>query len=174
MLSGRAHISSFYRHTLTHQRFCGQKTSWSADFCKAASSKTLAINRACNWQSSQTYILAPLHRCCSIIVHSAASRRQAPATSHCAAKTACSAYSTLALHSRQALPVPMARQAADSMHSSAACRAYVGEATPPAGEYHCNDFEWEDLQREAEALLRARSAQLQVALAHLGFVHDGG
>lgn len=174
MLSGTAYISSFYRHTLTHQRCCWHKTSWSATFCKAASSKTLASSRACNWQSSQTYILAPLHHCCSTIVHSAASRRQAPATSHCAAKTACSAHSKLAFHSRQALSVPMARQAAVSLHSSAACRAYVGEATPPAGEYHCNDFEWEDLRREAETLLRTRSAQLQVAFAHQGCVHDGG
>lgn len=58
--------------------------------------------------------------------------------------------------------VPMARLSSRSMHSSAACRAYVGEATAAAGEYHCNDFEWEDLRQEAEALLSARKAHQQV------------
>lgn len=53
-------------------------------------------------------------------------------------------------------------EASRSMHSTAACRAYVGEATPAAAEYHCNDFDWEDLKQEAEAVLANRRAQLQV------------
>ncbi|KAL3133398.1 hypothetical protein ABBQ38_007267 [Trebouxia sp. C0009 RCD-2024] len=48
-----------------------------------------------------------------------------------------------------------------SKHSTAACRAYVGEATPAAAEYHCNDFDWEQLKQEAEAMLAERSAQRQ-------------
>ncbi|KAL0035798.1 hypothetical protein WJX77_003039 [Trebouxia sp. C0004] len=55
----------------------------------------------------------------------------------------------------------MARQSSHSMHSSVACRAYVGEATPAAGEYHSNDFEWENLKREAEAMLSARKVHQQ-------------
>lgn len=53
-----------------------------------------------------------------------------------------------------------------SMHSTAACRAYVGEATPAADEYHSEDFDWEDWRREAEALLAARSAQQQGIVGH--------
>ena len=49
-----------------------------------------------------------------------------------------------------------------SVHSMAAYRAYVGEATPAAGEYHCNDFDWEELRQEAEQLLAARKGQQQV------------
>ena len=49
-----------------------------------------------------------------------------------------------------------------SMHSTAACRAYVGEATPAAAEYHCSDFDWEELKQEAEEMLAKRRAQLQV------------
>ncbi len=60
--------------------------------------------------------------------------------------------------------VSMATQPAQNLHSAAACRAYVGEATPAAGEYHCNDFDWEDLRQEAEALLAERKTQQQVRL----------
>lgn len=49
-----------------------------------------------------------------------------------------------------------------SMRSTAACRAYVGEATPAAAEYHYNDFDWEELKQEAEEMLAKRRAQLQV------------
>ena len=54
------------------------------------------------------------------------------------------------------------KEASHSMHSTAPCRAYVGEATPAAAEYHCNDFDWEELKQEAEALLAKRHAELQV------------
>lgn len=53
-----------------------------------------------------------------------------------------------------------------SRHSTAACRAYVGEATPAAAEYHCNDFDWEQLKQEAEAMLAERSALQQVTCLH--------
>lgn len=53
-------------------------------------------------------------------------------------------------------------EASSSIDRAAACRAYVGEATPAAAEYHCNDFDWEDLKQEAEAVLAERHAQLQV------------
>lgn len=49
-----------------------------------------------------------------------------------------------------------------SRHSTAVCRAYVGEATPAAAEYHCSDFDWEELKQEAEAMLAERGAQVQV------------
>ena len=52
-----------------------------------------------------------------------------------------------------------------SIHSTAACRAYVGEATPAAAEYHCNDFDWEDLKQEAEAMLAQRRT-VQVTYWH--------
>jgi len=32
------------------------------------------------------------------------------------------------------------------------CGAFVGERTPAAAEYHSNDFDWEDLRAEVEAL----------------------
>lgn len=57
----------------------------------------------------------------------------------------------------------MASQAKHSMHNTAACRAYVGESTPAAAEYHCNDFDWEELKQEAEALLADRHAQHKVS-----------
>ena len=53
-------------------------------------------------------------------------------------------------------------EASSSIHRAAACRAYVGEATPAAAEYHCNDFDWEDLKQEVEAVLATRCTQLQV------------
>ena len=56
-----------------------------------------------------------------------------------------------------------ASQAKHSMHSTATCRAYVGESTPAAAEYHCNDFDWEELKQEAETLLADRHAQLKVS-----------
>ncbi len=35
---------------------------------------------------------------------------------------------------------------------SSICGAFVGERTAPASEYHSNDFDWEDLRAEVEAL----------------------
>ncbi len=32
------------------------------------------------------------------------------------------------------------------------CGAFVGEKTAGASEYHSNDFDWEDLRAEVEAL----------------------
>lgn len=32
-----------------------------------------------------------------------------------------------------------------------AARAFVGEKTATAAEYHCNDFDWEDLRAEVDA-----------------------
>ncbi len=32
------------------------------------------------------------------------------------------------------------------------CGAFVGENTAAASEYHSNDFDWEDLRAEVEAL----------------------
>ena len=66
-------------------------------------------------------------------------------------------------------PAVMAGHSVHSMHSTASCRAYVGEATPAAGEYHSEDFDWEDLRQEAEALLAARSSQQQVMPAFPAF-----
>ena len=40
-----------------------------------------------------------------------------------------------------------------SMRSTTACPAYVGEATASAGEYHCNDFDWEEHKQEVLAQL---------------------
>lgn len=56
------------------------------------------------------------------------------------------------------------QEASRSMHSTAPCRSYVGEATPAAAEYHCDDFDWEELRKEAEAMLAKRHAQLQVIM----------
>lgn len=49
------------------------------------------------------------------------------------------------------------------MHSSTACPAYVGEATASAGEYHCNDFDWEEHRQEVLAHLANRQAANFVA-----------
>lgn len=35
---------------------------------------------------------------------------------------------------------------------SSICGAFVGEKTAAASEYHSNDFDWEDLRAEVEAL----------------------
>lgn len=51
-----------------------------------------------------------------------------------------------------------------------ACPAYVGEATPSAGEYHCNDFDWEEHRQEVleqlatRQVLAASSAPAESAL----------
>ena len=65
-------------------------------------------------------------------------------------------------------------EASRGTHSTAPCRAFVGEATPAAAEYHCNDFDWEELKQEAEVMLAKRHAQLQVMYlqAHCLFAAD--
>ena len=67
------------------------------------------------------------------------------------------------LISRPSRMMAYAGQSMHSVHSTAACRAYVGDSTPAAAEYYCNDFEWEELKQEAEALFAKRHAQLQVS-----------
>uniref|UniRef100_A0A061RNX5 Methyltransferase family protein n=1 Tax=Tetraselmis sp. GSL018 TaxID=582737 RepID=A0A061RNX5_9CHLO len=37
------------------------------------------------------------------------------------------------------------------------CRGYVGETTPAAAQYHCNDFSWEELRVKAEPLLASQT-----------------
>ena len=46
------------------------------------------------------------------------------------------------------------------MHSTTGCPAYVGEDAPPAGEYHCNDFDWEEHKRDVLAKLAPQEALL--------------
>jgi len=98
-----------------------------------------------------------------VLVSSAVTREQTLSADPALTRTAFATKSCLGQPFGRILSaVPMARQSSHSVHSTAACRAYVGEATPAAGEYHCNDFEWEDLRQEAEALLSARKAHQQV------------
>ena len=68
------------------------------------------------------------------------------------------------LHYTESRPtsVRAMKEASRSTHSTALCRSYVGEGTPAAAEYHCDDFDWEELRQEAEAMLAKRHAQLQV------------
>lgn len=44
------------------------------------------------------------------------------------------------------------RCAVKTFRMASACGAFVGERTPAAAEYHSNDFDWEDLRAEVEAL----------------------
>lgn len=68
---------------------------------------------------------------------------------------------------QQAKLLQMQQGVKHSVHSSIACPAYVGEATPSAGEYHCHDFDWEEHRLEVLASrqdLAASSAPAQTAL----------
>lgn len=58
----------------------------------------------------------------------------------------------------ESLPLILGHSRQRSMHSSTACPAYVGEATASAGEYHCNDFDWEEHRQEVLAQLATRQA----------------
>ena len=95
-------------------------------------------------QSLGTICIHTSHR----LPHTAARRLQQPPTAQFAGSVPAG--------------VSAMKEASQGTHSTAPCRAYVGETTPAAAEYHCNDFDWEELKQEAEAMLAKRHAQLQV------------
>lgn len=152
----------FFRYTLPHSQTFHHLCR-SAVFVLAPRSTISCTTNSrtfCSAASPNTTISGSLSVLASSVV---ITRKQTLSSDPALARPAFKSNSRLGQPFRRTLPaVPMARQSSHSLHSSPACRAYVGEATPAAGEYHCNDFEWEDLRQEAEALLSARKAHQQV------------
>jgi len=151
----------FLRHTLPHRQTFHH-------LCRSAvsvlppSSTYFYTTIGCTLYLAATHTIR-LTLSLSVLASSAVIRKQMLSADPAHTRTASTTNSSIGQPFRPTLSaVPMARQSSHSMHSSAPCRAYVGEATPAAVEYHCNDFEWEDLRQEAEELLSARKAHQQV------------
>ena len=166
MLSATARFAATSRFAVTQDcgRHCFARTrrSWCAALSTRGIWQPQPISNICTHSATATIAykqalqLSPSGSGCLV------SRRHTISTSNINSNIT-TAHINLTCRLQHLLPaLVMARQADHSMHSTAACRAYVGEATPAAGEYHCNDFDWEDLRQEAEAMLAARYAQHQV------------
>jgi len=160
MLSSTRH-KVLLRHTLPHSQTFHH-------LCRSAvsvlppSSTYFCTTNDCTLSLAATHTIR-LTLGLSVLASSAVTRKQTLSVDPAHTRKALTTNSCLGQPFRPTLSAaPMARQSSHSVHSTAACRAYVGEATPAAGEYHCNDFEWEDLRQEAEALLSARKAHQQV------------
>ncbi|KAK9823986.1 hypothetical protein WJX72_006802 [[Myrmecia] bisecta] len=59
-------------------------------------------------------------------------------------------------------------------HRPVARQGYVGDASEAAREYHCQDFAWEDIREEAEAVLERRRREAAQRSAQAGWTYDAG